>query len=834
MSDRSIEVELSLRADGFVRSADQAADALGKVGKSGDKAAKDGDKGFKSFGDTLKTNRAEVTTLGVGMTAVGASMLALTTKVAKTGIEYNVLQQTSRAALTTLLGGAEAANAQMDKLDAFARTSPFSKAVFIDAQRTLAGFGVQATKIIPILDAVQNAVAAIGGSNQDIAEIVQIFAQIQSQGKITGRELQRFGLHGVDAARILGDALGKTGEQIRSEITSGAIDADTAIGALTDGMQAKFGGAAANVKDTFEGALDRVKAAFRDFSSSAMDPFVGKEGGGLFVSLLNGVADVIRKLDELPEPVKTGMVVVGGLGGAALTAGGSFLLLAPRILDTKDAIKALADQGGKLGKLAGAIGGIGPAVGIAAGALAVAAGAFFIYNQYAQDAKARTDAYVDAMNAAAESGRNLNAALRETVQNKFLTGEGMDWGFVQKTATGFDTVAEAAESVGISVMSMTDAVMGSDAEYQTYIATLDALIEEQSVSHEMSRKEREALREVKVAVEQERDAKELALAVQERVTRAQDEEAAARGDVTSAMQAQIDKTLELMDVQSEAANAALGVRDAQRKFEETLASANATIAENGATLDTSTAAGRANEAALDSIAKSGHDVVNRMSEMVDANGNAVYSSEQVQAAMQRSRDEFLKAAEAAGMEAGEAANLADKLGLIPKNVVSKVAVEGEEQARAVAQRIQDTINRITGKDVWVNIHQNTTMTATRAATGGAIFGPGTATSDSIPALLSNGEHVLTAREVDAFGGHANVYMLRQMMASGKAKSILGFAGGGAVTQVLERPSVGYAPAGRGEVRVTVNNTINNPVAQPVSLEQRDSLEQAASLVKGFV
>lgn len=37
------------------------------------------------------------------------------------------------------------------------------------------------------------------------------------------------------------------------------------------------------------------------------------------------------------------------------------------------------------------------------------------------------------------------------------------------------------------------------------------------------------------------------------------------------------------------------------------------------------------------------------------------------------------------------------------------------------------------------------------ATGGAVFGPGTATSDSIPALLSNGEYVIKAAAVDRYG-----------------------------------------------------------------------------------
>lgn len=44
--------------------------------------------------------------------------------------------------------------------------------------------------------------------------------------------------------------------------------------------------------------------------------------------------------------------------------------------------------------------------------------------------------------------------------------------------------------------------------------------------------------------------------------------------------------------------------------------------------------------------------------------------------------------------------------------------------------------------------------------GGSVWGKGTGTSDSIPAYLSNGEHVWTAREVRAAGGHAAVAAMR--------------------------------------------------------------------------
>ena len=61
--------------------------------------------------------------------------------------------------------------------------------------------------------------------------------------------------------------------------------------------------------------------------------------------------------------------------------------------------------------------------------------------------------------------------------------------------------------------------------------------------------------------------------------------------------------------------------------------------------------------------------------------------------------------------------------------------------------------------------------------GGRINGPGSGTSDSIPAMLSNGEHVLTASDVQKMGGQNGVYAFRQALQAGL---IPGFAPGGAV------------------------------------------------------
>src|SRR5690606_16534432 len=49
---------------------------------------------------------------------------------------------------------------------------------------------------------------------------------------------------------------------------------------------------------------------------------------------------------------------------------------------------------------------------------------------------------------------------------------------------------------------------------------------------------------------------------------------------------------------------------------------------------------------------------------------------------------------------------------------------------------------------------------------GRVSGPGTPTSDDVNAHLSDNEHVWAAREVDALGGHAEVYKLRRAALAG--------------------------------------------------------------------
>src|SRR5699024_12401430 len=62
------------------------------------------------------------------------------------------------------------------------------------------------------------------------------------------------------------------------------------------------------------------------------------------------------------------------------------------------------------------------------------------------------------------------------------------------------------------------------------------------------------------------------------------------------------------------------------------------------------------------------------------------------------------------------------------------------------------------------------------ATGGRSSGPGTGTSDDVLMWGYNGEHMLTATEVQRLGGHGHVYAMRQMVESGRPFSFDGRGG----------------------------------------------------------
>lgn len=137
---------------------------------------------------------------------------------------------------------------------------------------------------------------------------------------------------------------------------------------------------------------------------------------------------------------------------------------------------------------------------------------------------------------------------------------------------------------------------------------------------------------------------------------------------------------------------------------------------------------------------------------------------------------------------------------IEPQVVTAMAIKTAEELRASLERIL-AANPIV---IPVNVAKagaDALKDAEKKAGGGAIFGPGTSTSDSILVAMSKGEHVLTAAEVEAAGGHPAIYRLRALMRAGKLRGLIpGFAQGGGLTlPAVPRLAPSAASGGGGAV-----------------------------------
>lgn len=140
-------------------------------------------------------------------------------------------------------------------------------------------------------------------------------------------------------------------------------------------------------------------------------------------------------------------------------------------------------------------------------------------------------------------------------------------------------------------------------------------------------------------------------------------------------------------------------------------------------------------------------------------------------------------------------DVASRLGTLSRTTATPSVNANTTAALNGIQNVASALNGLHDKSVTVTTYQKVVQTVSKIgkiaggnATGGAIHGPGTKTSDSIPTWLSDGEFVMRAAAVDKYGTDF-MHALNQMrLATGGP---VGFAQGGQAQLVqTSRPAGG--------------------------------------------
>lgn len=220
---------------------------------------------------------------------------------------------------------------------------------------------------------------------------------------------------------------------------------------------------------------------------------------------------------------------------------------------------------------------------------------------------------------------------------------------------------------------------------------------------------------------------------------------------------------------------AMNATEADIRYRDAVDAASKSMAEHGKTLDLNTDAGRRNQQALIDLAKAGQDQIDAMTK----NGA---TTAQLTSKQDELRQTFIRQATQMGLNNQAAQDLANRYLGIPTNINTTFGAFTAPAINAVndlAGQISHAMASVANEQVLVTFKGDTgNILAQAKARGGPIFGAGTGTSDSIPALLSHGEHVWTAAEVSRAGGHSAVEGLRGLANAGMLPA---YADGGSVS-----------------------------------------------------
>lgn len=511
--------------------------------------------------------------------------------------------------------------------------------------------------------------------------------------------------------------------------------------------------------------------------------------GDVVLTLLRGISGAI---DAVPLPVLT--AIVGGI--AAFRIAG---IIAPRVEAFATAIRSVATSStGARTALGGVVGFLGgpwqAAITIAVASIGFLIGA-------AQKQKQKTDENVDALRRLGEAYKETGDFSSERVRQTVKESEGLQdlainfekyTKFAGDVAGSMGASKEAADAYGTSLGDLGLALNGNADSQKKILDVLNTVI---ALSPDTKLADQARAR--KTELEKLFISQKVATDADNKLTDAQRQQT----DAAVKLQPEIDALQGLYDTLANKAATAAQTSDALRKaigfYTDTQKSAIEAVERQSSTLDDYTTKLRLNGTELDISKGKTEEQRQKIRENRDALEAALTATrdkmladidggmalDQAAEANKRRIDQILKEIPETERNSRVVQDLVAAYGDIPAQVKTAMKVDGVDivmQQLKNLKAAQLALNEnMAPQDAYAKISNNNIYRAF-AASGGYIRGPGTTTSDSIPAMLSDQEFVQQASAVEHYG----VPFMHALNQKRIPKQLLpGYAAGGLVARL---------------------------------------------------
>lgn len=313
---------------------------------------KDFNKGMAEVNKRIKGafSASELSRISTITAAAGAALAGFAAAAVKTAGNY----QQAAVAFEKLMGNAQAAKVFTDQLTDFAYSTPFDYDGLMKNAQALYQVGISGNQIIPMLTAFSDAAAGIGKGQAEIDAMVQSIVHMQSVGEADVRTFESINRVGIPAWKMLAQAMNTTEQAAKDAVEQHMVSAQQATQILVKGMNDMYAGmmklqetktingALANLKGNVEHtmleigriisdrsgiipAINRTSAAFDTFARTVRDGGVYEAFLEVFgpemVALIAGVGVAIT-VKTIPAMVALARQMIVTSGAAATLRAG--------------------------------------------------------------------------------------------------------------------------------------------------------------------------------------------------------------------------------------------------------------------------------------------------------------------------------------------------------------------------------------------------------------------------------------------------------------------------------------------------------------------------------
>lgn len=188
------------------------------------------------------------------------------------------------------------AAAYLRTVNTFAADTPFNTEDALALSKYMQAMGIAMSNTKSVLSTISDTASATGATEENMQRIVFGLGQIKTKGRLANEEIRQLANANIPIYDILQEELGLTGKQI-SNIGNMWVDADKAVVAILNGLQARYKGASEEVSNTAGGMIETLKDDALIISQTVL--------GGVYTKATGKLGELRDALDKYRDIANT-------------------------------------------------------------------------------------------------------------------------------------------------------------------------------------------------------------------------------------------------------------------------------------------------------------------------------------------------------------------------------------------------------------------------------------------------------------------------------------------------------------------------------------------------